>query len=373
MTATTWNPSRAGVTMGSNETAPHSERRAEVLLDGPALVPGHMQVLAVRVDEDLDARSDRGPSEPHGPTRRGLVSVHPNPRSLAIRRADRVPIDIGGAIDDDAAEHERVARERTDQERRDQRRLDRNRLLPLGRLRELSGLSLRDAARRIGVPPGLLRSWEEQRAVPSAGALDAMIGLYATGLDDLLGPRELLESPDRPGVLLVGGTSIDTNRIRERIPDVTECNRWILTEYLDAVRRSRRHGDGDRPALRSQDLMHLARVLDVSDHDLDQLLADVLDTPANVAERTGRALMVAGLMNASILIDGDQEWMTTPGTPTSDLTGNDDPPTSLFATVMGSSPTAALRKQVFSTIGPPADVDDRITGDAPSEVPVFRP
>lgn len=238
--------------------------------------------------------------------------------------------------------------EQAHRERRESLRLDRHRLRVLEPLRVHSGLSRRRAARRIGVSRGVLRSWEDQRSVPTASGLDAAIDLYGTGLEDLLGSRQPLESPDEPGVLFVGEHRIDTNTMRLVTPDLAECNRRILSSYLDAVRRARGYRDDERPALRSDDLIELARVLDVSDHHLDRLLAVQLDLDTATARRTSRALMVAGLMNTSILRGPTAGWIHPGGTTTDHFVPANEMHRRLFATVPGSSPDTALRVQMFS-------------------------
>lgn len=199
-----------------------------------------------------------------------------------------------------------------------------------------------------------MRAWENQQRVPSADELDSIIDLYGAGLDDLLGPRQPLESADHPGVLVIGDVIVDTNEIRARIVDVTECNRTIVSTYLQAVRHVRGDDDVEQPALRSKDLIDLARVLDVSDHDLDRLFADEFGLPTRAARRASRALMVAGLMNTTVMTRNSVGW--TGGTPSADpvYVMNGCPvESSVFATVSASPSNTALRKPIFaSTTGP---------------------
>lgn len=284
---------------------------------------------------------------------RALVSVHPNP--VAGRDTDDIGRSAATREHSERRDSEHLQQQQRDQERRDQWRLDRNRLLALERLRTMSGFSRRRAARRMGVSASTVRSWEDQRSVPTVGQLDSMVDLYGTGLDDLLGPREPLESSERPGVLVIGDRTVDTNEIRARVADVTECNRRIVVAYLDAVRDVRGYSSSTQPPLRSKDLIDLARVLDVSDHQLDQMFADEFGLSPPNAQRASRALMVAGLANTTSLAGTTVGWIGGP--PSVDGSVRTDPrradpsstDSSVFATVTQTPPDSALRKPMFTT------------------------
>lgn len=250
---------------------------------------------------------------------------------------------------------------RQDELRRDLHRLDRHRFLALERLRTMSGLSVRTAAKRIGVKPSTLRSWEERHAVPSPTELDAALAVYGSRVEDLLPPRQPLESPNWPGVLVVGAHTIDTNEIRRAVPDVAECNRRILVAYLDVVKQVRGLGSDERPALRSNDLLELARVLDISDHHLDELLVSELQLSEPHDDRTIHALLVAGLMSSSQFERASAGWIDDPDSvtttdPCADGTSRHNG--SVFATVSVGSRRAALRRLIFSSAARPDTLDE---------------
>lgn len=171
----------------------------------------------------------------------------------------------------------------------------------LGRLRTLSGMSQRAAARGIGVRLAVLRSWETRQSSPTRSQLATTIAVYGHDVAQLLATRTGLDSPNSPGVLQVGSTLIDTLEIRANNENPTDANRRILSEYLAAVRHERGTKTLEAVELRSVDLAKLADVLDISDSQLGDILADQLNlTPAGGLLAT-RAVLVAALMGVAAI------------------------------------------------------------------------
>ncbi|MCB1256376.1 MAG: helix-turn-helix transcriptional regulator [Microthrixaceae bacterium] len=171
----------------------------------------------------------------------------------------------------------------------------------LGRLRTLSGLSQRAAARSIGVRLTVLRSWEARQSSPTRSQLATAIAVYGHDVEQLLSTRTDLDSPSSPGMLQVGSTLIDTLEIRANFETSSDANARILSEYLAAVRQERGTKTLEAVELRSVDLARLADVLDISDSQLGDILADQLNlTPAGGLLAT-RAVLVAALMGVAAI------------------------------------------------------------------------
>jgi len=166
----------------------------------------------------------------------------------------------------------------------------------LQRLRELSGLSERAAARQCGVRPSVLRSWETRRSMPDADQIARAVAVYGRDLGDAIPPRSPLTDPTRPGVLVVGEEEIDVADHIVAGSSTHQDNNAVICAYLAAVRRQRGLEDTDSVDLRAEDLAALAVELDLGDADLQHLLAALLDlTPAG-AQLTMRTLLVGALV-----------------------------------------------------------------------------
>ncbi len=179
----------------------------------------------------------------------------------------------------------------------------------LCRLREMSGLPQRAAARRIGVRLSTLRSWENQTASPSPAELRDAITVYGRDLERVLAPRQSLTSADESGVLTVGSQRVDVGSIRATIDDPSEINRRVLLEYLAAVRAERRLPASATVELRTIDIGQLAVELDLTDESLSELLAEQLNlTPAG-AQLATRAVLVAGLLGVAAFTGVGLTWL----------------------------------------------------------------
>jgi len=166
----------------------------------------------------------------------------------------------------------------------------------LRRLRELSGMNERTAARRLGVRRAELRDWEEHRAAPDAAQLTRAIDVYGQDAETTLAIRRPLTEPDRPGVLVIGDEEIVIADHVRTAATSHEANEAVLSSYLAAVRRQRSLSADAPVQLRSADISSLSIELDLTDDHLQDLLADLLGlTPAG-AQYTTRALLVGGLV-----------------------------------------------------------------------------
>ena len=166
----------------------------------------------------------------------------------------------------------------------------------LRRLRELSGMNERTAARRLGVRRAELRDWEEHRAAPDAAQLTRAIDVYGQDAETTLAIRRPLTEPDRPGVLVVGDEEIVIADHVRTAATSHQANEAVLASYLAAVRRQRSLAADAPVQLRSADISSLSIELDLTDDHLQDLLADLLQlTPAG-AQYTTRALLVVGVV-----------------------------------------------------------------------------
>lgn len=166
----------------------------------------------------------------------------------------------------------------------------------LRRLRELSGLSERRAARAIGVRRSELRSWESQDTMPDDEHLARAVGVYGRDLQGVVATRRPLTDPERPGLLLVGEEEIVVAEHVRESDDPHHRNEALLRTYVDAVRRQRGVPLDQAVELRADDLNSLATELDLEDDHLRGLLGDLLDlTPAG-AQFATRALLVGALI-----------------------------------------------------------------------------
>lgn len=227
----------------------------------------------------------------------------------------------------------------------------------LARARGVAGLSVRGAARQLGVRPTTLRSWESGDVAPGTDDLERAIQLYGTDIDRIWPDRRPLVHPSEPGVLIVGD---------ERVPAEGD-NRAILTAYLEAVRRQRNSDPDSAVELRADDVGALAWVLDLDDDSLESLLAELFNlTPAG-AKLTMRALAVGVLGTIGIVTVLSASWFAgSAGAVAGDgATATAPAPAAAVASPFSTEPTAVeveLAPAVFavapSTEWSPVAVDD---------------
>ena len=120
--------------------------------------------------------------------------------------------------------------------------------------REAKGLSLRRAARRLGVSPRTLRGWERGREDIPYLVRQAMVKLYG------LPPETLV--PERPGRSAAGrDESNGTIRIGSVMFSVQDANDDSLRAFLAAVRQERGLAPDAPLAVRASDAEMLAELL----------------------------------------------------------------------------------------------------------------
>jgi|GEM_PF-1325926 len=181
------------------------------------------------------------------------------------------------------------------------------------RLRVLSGLNRSAAARRIGVPRSILRSWESHLTTPDAEQLLRAVAALGPDLDQVMVARCELIDHDRLGVLIVGAEQI---LVADHLQDDTtpqEFNISLLNSYLAAVRRQRGLPIDAQVQLRSQDLSALAVVLDLTDIELQDLLITEFDLSYYSARRAVRGLLTAGLVALASSGALQSSWLAKPG------------------------------------------------------------
>jgi transcriptional regulator with XRE-family HTH domain len=145
--------------------------------------------------------------------------------------------------------------------------------------REAKGLSLRRAARRLGVSPRALRNWERGRDnIPYAVRL-AMVGLYGMAREDLV--------PDRPaagvrdainGTISIGSVTFTAS----------EADDDSLRAFLSAVRAERGVAAGAKLTMRASDAALLAELLGGSPDEIVRSLQRLLGVGEKEAVELGR-------------------------------------------------------------------------------------
>ena len=145
--------------------------------------------------------------------------------------------------------------------------------------REAKGLSLRRAARRLGVSPRILRGWERGREDIPYVVRQSMVKLYN------LPPEQLI--PDRRAG---GRRDADTGTIR--IGSVTfavhDANDDSLRAFLSAVRQERGLAPDAPLAVRASDAEVLARLLGGTAEDIVRNLQRLLGVDEDEAVELGR-------------------------------------------------------------------------------------
>jgi transcriptional regulator with XRE-family HTH domain len=181
------------------------------------------------------------------------------------------------------------------------------------RLRVLSGLNQRTAARRIGVSRSTLRSWESHHSTPDVSQLLLAVAALGDDIDDVMVPRTDLINPQNIGLLTVGSEQI---LVADHLRDGTtphEFNLSLLHSYLAAVRRQRGLASDAPVQLRSHDLSALAVVLDLNDDELQMILITEFDLSSESARQAVRGLLAAGLVALAASGDMQSSWLAQPG------------------------------------------------------------
>src|SRR5918999_5551529 len=147
--------------------------------------------------------------------------------------------------------------------------------------REAKGLSLRRAARRLGVSPRVLRGWERGREDIPFAVRQGMVKLYG------LAPEVLV--PERPGRSAAGR---DERNGTIRIGSVTftaqDANDDSLRAFLAAVRRERGLAPDEPLAVRASDAAMLAELLGGTAEEIVRNLQRLLGLDEREAVELGR-------------------------------------------------------------------------------------
>ena len=166
--------------------------------------------------------------------------------------------------------------------------------------REAKGLSIRRAARRLGVSPRALRGWEHGRTDVPLAVRQAMAVLYGTA------PQYLV--PDRPSSVVRDGASA-VIRIGSVAFSLQRSDDESLRAFLTAVREERGVAPGAPLAIRETDAALLAEVLGGSADDivgtLQRLLGvserDAVDFSRWIFSRTAIAGVLALGISAGVV------------------------------------------------------------------------
>ncbi len=161
--------------------------------------------------------------------------------------------------------------------------------------REAKGLSLRRAARRLGVSPRALRGWERGRTDVPLPVRQAMAVLYGTA------PQYLV--PDRPTAVERDGASA-VIRIGSVTLTLQRTDDDTLRTFLAAVREERGLAPSAPMAIRETDAALLADVLGGSAEEIARTLQRLLGVKEQEALELGRWLFsrtaVAGVLALAV-------------------------------------------------------------------------
>jgi transcriptional regulator with XRE-family HTH domain len=211
--------------------------------------------------------------------------------------------------------------------------------------REAKGLTLRRAARRLGVSPRALRGWERGRTDVPLPVRQAMAALYGTA------PQYLV--PERPAAVERDGASA-VIRIGSVTLMLQHTDDDTLRTFLAAVREERGLAPGAPMAIRESDAALLADVLGGSADEISRSLQRLLGLKENEAVELGRWLFgrtaVAGVLALGL----------TAGVAATAFAATAAP----GATPAGSAPAAASASPPQAAVQHPDDPNWAEIGDA---------
>lgn len=205
--------------------------------------------------------------------------------------------------------------------------------------REAKGLSLRRAARRLGVSPRMLRGWERGREDIPFAVRQAMVKLYSL-------PSETLV-PERPARSAVGRDERSgTIRIGSVIFSAHDANDDSLRAFLTAVRQERGLAPDAPLAVRASDAEVLAELLGGTADEIVRNLQRILGLDEREAVELGR-WMFRKTAAAGALAVGLAAGVIATGT-------FSNPPAATAAEITTPAPDSAA----------PVDPDWAVIGDA---------
>jgi transcriptional regulator with XRE-family HTH domain len=205
--------------------------------------------------------------------------------------------------------------------------------------REAKGLSLRRAARRLGVSPRTLRGWERGREDIPYLVRQAMVKLYG------LPPETLV--PERPGRSAAGrDESSGTIRIGSVMFNAQDANDDSLRAFLAAVRQERGLAPDAPLAVRASDAEMLAKLLGGTADEIVRNLQRILGVNEREAVELGQ-WMFRKTAAAGVLAVGLAAGVIATGT-------FSNAPAATAAEITTPAPDSAA----------PADPDWAVIGDA---------
>ncbi len=162
--------------------------------------------------------------------------------------------------------------------------------------REKKGLSLRRAARRLGVSPRTLRGWERGRSDIPFAARQSMVALYGLRREELISDRRADAVRDGSnGTIRIGSVTFAAHAADDD----------SLRAFLAAVRRERGVAQDAPLAVRASDAELLAQVLGGSPEAIVKNLQRLLGVDEREAVELGRWMLrrtaVAGALMVGLV------------------------------------------------------------------------
>ena len=158
--------------------------------------------------------------------------------------------------------------------------------------REAKGLSLRRAARRLGVSPRVLRGWERGReSIPYATRL-SMVDLYGIPRQEIAPDRPTRAEQDANGTIRIGSVTFSA----------TGADDDSLRAFLSSVRRERGLASGAHLQIRESDATLLAELLGGTAEDVIRNLQRLLGVSEKEAVELGRWMFRRTAMAGALAI-----------------------------------------------------------------------
>lgn len=208
--------------------------------------------------------------------------------------------------------------------------------------REAKGLSVRRAARRLGVSPRLLRTWEKGRESIPFAVREGMVKLYGIA-------PELL-TPARPTAGTRDGMN-GTIRLGSVTFAVQDADDDSLRAFLDAVRKERGLAPGAGLAVRASDAELLAELLGGSAENILANLQRLLGIGEKEAVELSRWMFrrtaVAGALAIGLVAGAVATGAVSPNLPAA-----------------GAGVVSAAEASAGDSVAPPVDPNWAVIGDA---------
>jgi len=208
--------------------------------------------------------------------------------------------------------------------------------------REAKGLSVRRAARRLGVSPRVLRNWEKGRENIPFAVRQAMVTLYGIA-------PELL-TPARPATGTRDGSN-GTIRIGSVTFTAQDTDDDSLRAFLAAVRQERGLAPGAELAVRASDADLLAELLGGSAENILANLQRLLGISEHEAVEMSRWMFrrtaIAGALAIGLVAGAVATGAFSPNPPAA-----------------GAGQASAVEAPAGDTFTPPADPNWAVIGDA---------